>query len=401
MKNKERKKLENNIWKIYIYQILQGVFFSVPVIVIFWQNNGLSLVDIMWLQSFYALFTVVMEIPSGYFADRYGRKKSLIIAGVSIFLGMISYSLAHNFLGFFLGEFFFALFVSFTSGAITALLFDTLKGLEREEEYQKIWGKALFYGMISLATSGIVGGFIAKVDLRYTLFASVPFFFLLIPLTFSLKEPLREEIIIKKNYLKELFNTVKKYLTTKNKQNRKLKWIIFYSVIIHAFNQSVLWLYQSYFKLSGVDVIYFGAVFASFQVISAFSSKYAHKLEKRLGEKYSFIMLIFLVAVSFLLMSNFIFLFSFSFAFIQQFVRGYKNIIVSDYINRIIGSELRATILSVESFFGKLLYASIIPIIGWVADVYSLTQALAIMGGTALILGIMFMVSFRVSRIFK
>ena len=396
----DKKKLENNIWKIYAYQSLAGVFFSMPIVVLFWRDNGLSLTNIMTLQAMFALFVVILEIPSGYFADKYGRKKSLVIAGASSFMGIVAYSLAHNFLGFLIGEFFFALFVSFTSGAITALTFDTLQTLDREKEYQKIWGRALFYGMSTLAISGIIGGFIAKIDLRYTLFASVPFFVLLIPLTLSMKEPERKKIILKKGHLQKLLNVIKNNLVTKNKKTRKLKWIIIYSAVIYAFNQSVLWLYQPYFKLSGVDIIYFGIVFASFQMVSAFASMYAHKLEKRLGEKYSFIMLIFLVAVSFLLMSNFIFLFSFSFGFIQQFVRGYKNIIVTDYINKLVNSEVRATVLSVESFFGKLLYASIIPIIGWVADVYSLTQALTAMGVVALIFGGAFLVRFKISKAF-
>jgi len=55
--------------------------------------------------------------------------------------------------------------------------------------------------------------------------------------------------------------------------------------------------------------------------------------------------------------------------------------------------------LSVESFFGKLLYASIIPIIGWVADVYSLTQALTAMGVVALIFGGAFLVSYKINKI--
>lgn len=96
-------------------------------------------------------------------------------------------------------------------------------------------------------------------------------------------------------------------------------------------------------------------------------------------------MLIFLVAISYLLMSNFIFLFSFSFCFIQQFVKWFKNVIVTDYINQLTKSNMRATVLSAESFIGRLVYAIIIPIIGLIADIYSLTQALTIVWITILV----------------
>jgi hypothetical protein len=97
-------------------------------------------------------------------------------------------------------------------------------------------------------------------------------------------------------------------------------------------------------------------------------------------------MLIFLVSISYFLMSNFVFLFSFSFCFIQQFVRGFRNVVITDYINQLVTSNMRATILSVESFIGKLLYAIIIPFIGWVADVYTLQQSFMILAITTLII---------------
>ena len=371
------------------------MFFSIPVIVLFWQENGLSLTEIMLLQSIFAIIIVALEIPTGYFADVHGRKKALIVAGVTSTLAISIYSIGHNFFHFLIAEIFFALSISFTSGTASAFIYDTLQNLKQEKNYSKIWGNALFYGMLAFALSNVLGGFIAKIDLRYTLYASIPFFALLIPLSMSLQEPKRHKLIFKKGYTKELLKIIKIVLI----KNKKLRWIIVYSGIVFAFNQSALWLYQPYFKLSGLDIAYFGFVFAGFQIIAAFSSKYAHKIEKKLGQKYSLAMLIFLVAGSYFLMSNFIFLFSFSFCFIQQFVRGFKNAIVTDYINQLTTSNMRATVLSAESFIGRLLYAAIIPFIGWVADVYTLSQAFTILAITTLVSGIIILTMLRKDKV--
>jgi MFS family permease len=376
--------LKGNIWKIYLFQVLSSMFFSVPIMVLFWQDNGLSLTQVMLLQSVFAILVVLLEVPTGYFADIYGRKKTLILASVTLALAITSYSLGHNFYQFLLAEIFFALSMSFTSGTVSAIVYDTLQEIGEEKEYKKVWGNVLFYGLIALAVSNVLGAFIAKIDLRYALYASIPFFTLMIPVAFLLKEPKRHKLIFEKGYIKELFKNIKVALI----QNAKLRWIIIYSGMIYAFNQSALWLYQPYFKISGLDLAYFGIVFASFQIVAAFSSKYAHKIEERLGQKYSLAMLIFLVAGSYFLMSNFVFLFSFSFCFIQQFVRGFKNAVINDYINQLTNSSMRATILSAESFVGRLLYAMIIPIFGWIADVYTLEQALMVIGATTLISGI-------------
>ena len=248
---------------------------------------------------------------------------------------------------------------------------------------------------MAIAFANILGGFIGKINLRYTLYASVPFFALMIPLALSMQEPLRHKLVFEKGYLRKIFETIKFNF----RENNKLKWIIIYSGVIYAFNQSALWFYQPYFKLTGLDIMYFGFVFASFQVMAAITSKYAHKIEKKMGQKYSLIMLVFLVAGSYLLMSNFIFLFSFSFSFLQQFVRGFRGVVISDYINKLVSSDLRATILSMENFVGRLLYAIVVPIFGWVADVYSLVQALSIIGITALFSGVATLLIFRKNRL--
>lgn len=99
-------------------------------------------------------------------------------------------------------------------------------------------------------------------------------------------------------------------------------------------------------------------------------------------------MLVILVSVSYFLMHNFIYLFSFSFAFIQQFVRGFSKIVFTDYINKLTSSEIRATVLSAQSLLARLFYALIAPIIGWVVDIYSLTQALLVLGITSLVCGV-------------
>jgi len=319
----------------------------------------------------------------------------LVLAGVSFLVAISAYSLGHNFAQFIVAEIFFALAISLTSGTASAFMYDTLVELKEEQNYKRILGNAIFIGMIALAVSNVLGGLIAKIDLRYTLYASIPFFALLIPVSLSLHEPTRHKLIFQKGYIREIFKIMKVALI----ENEKLRWLILYSGIVYSFNQSALWLYQPYFKLSGLDIAYFGVVFASFQVVAAISSKYAHRLEKKLGQKYSLVMLIFLVSGSYFLMSNFIFLFSFSFSFLRQFVRGFKNVVVADYINKLTTSDMRATVLSAESFVGRLLYAAIIPIVGWLADIYSLAQAMTVLAFTTLFLGIIIFVALRKYRL--
>ncbi|HII29524.1 hypothetical protein COV22_02165 [Candidatus Woesearchaeota archaeon CG10_big_fil_rev_8_21_14_0_10_47_5] len=383
MQGQNDRQLRANIWKFYLFQVFSCLAFFTPIIVLFWQDNGLSLTQIMILQSLYALSVVILEIPTGYFADIFGRRKSLIFAGSFLALGMFTYALGRNFYQFLVAELLWGVGESLISGADSALVYDTLKDLKQEKQYKRVWGNAVFYSLIAMGFASIAGGFIGKVNFRWTFYAMVPFLLLLVPLSISMKEPRRHRLIFKKGYLWELFRIIETTLV----KNEKIRWLVIYSGVLLGFNSAVLWLYQPYFKLSGLDVMYFGFVFASFQLIAALSSKYAHRLEERLGQKHALIMLVLLSAASYFLMRNFVYLFSFSFAFLQQFVRGFSKPVINDYINKLTTSDVRATVLSINNLMAKLIYAAIIPFIGWVADVYSLLQALTVLGITTIVAG--------------
>jgi F0F1-type ATP synthase assembly protein I len=60
---------------------------------------------------------------------------------------------------------------------------------------------------------------------------------------------------------------------------------------------------------------------------------------------------------------------------------------------------LRATILSVESLMGRLVATILLPILGWIVDVYSLTDALFMIGVIVLIFGIFILGMFKKNKI--
>ena len=144
MEKIEQQKLKRNIWKIYLFNIFSSLTFFVPIIVLFWQDNGLNLTQIMILQSLFALAIVILEVPTGYFADIVGRKRSLILASFFLTIGVFVYSIGHNFYQFLIAEILWAFGVSLISGTDSAFIYDTLKDLKQEKLYKKIVGMLYF-----------------------------------------------------------------------------------------------------------------------------------------------------------------------------------------------------------------------------------------------------------------
>jgi MFS family permease len=366
--------LEANIWKLYVFRILYGFFLSVPIIVIFWQENGLSMFEVMLLQSLFGFTVILLEVPSGYFADRFGRRKTLIMAGVFSTLGIAAYSLGHNFLEFIVGETLWALGVSLISGSNSAMFYDTLVELGKEEKYKKLWGKASSYYMFSSAVAAVAGGLIAGYQLRWALHAQIPIFMLMIPIAYSMKEP-EHHLEVSEKEEKTMKSVVREVL-----KRPELRNLMFYGAAIYAALQTAFMFYQPYFKLTGLDVALFGFAFAGFNVISALGSRYADTLEKKLGMKNSLMLLMLLVASSLFLMSEFVLILGLGFIFLQQFARGFSKPVISDYINKVIDSDNRSTILSTYSLTGKLFMSLSTPVFGYVADLYTMPQALLALG---------------------
>ena len=379
-----KRDIGSNISKMYLFKILSGVLFFAPVLMLFKEANGVSHSEIFYLQIVFAMSMVFFEVPTGYFADIYGRKASMVVGAILQSIGIVAFSFAYGFWLFMVVEVVMGFGLALYSGANSALVYESLKEQNRELEYKKVWGNMQFYNVIMVGISSVIGGVIADgMDMRYTIYASVPFYLLMVLVALSFNEPNRTKVELKKGYGKAFLKKVKEILL----EQKALKWIIVYSGLVLAFNQSVYPMYQNYFELIELELVYFGLVFASFQVVSAFSSKYAHKAEESMGERNILILLPFVVGASYLLMGSYLWIGAFLFVFMQQFVRGFRMVVINDYINKLVESEHRATILSVESLFSKLMLSLLLLVWGVSLEFISLAEALQYIGMFALVVG--------------
>jgi MFS family permease len=384
MPRSNKLRLQSNIWKFYLFNSFGAALgLVIPVIVLFWQDNGLNLTEIMILQSLFSIILIIFEIPSGYLADIWGRKKTFVWGAALLLLSIIAYSFSSSFITFLFAESLIAVGMSLLSGADSAFLYDTLKQLGREKEYKKVWGKKVFYAISTMALLNLLGGYIGSFDTRYTWYAAILPMLLMFLISFSFYEPKRSKLIYEKGYIHELLKIVKDKVVA----IPKLKWLIVYTGLAFSFFHSAFWFYQPLFEITGVKVVYYGAIFAGFNVFTALVSKNAHKIEEAFGKKLTLSLITIVSGFALLLMGKILFLFSFLFMFLQQFVRGIYNVVVSDYINQLTTSSVRATVLSAQNFFARLLYALILPVLGYMADLYTVPQTLSIMGVTVLVAG--------------
>jgi MFS family permease len=368
--------LESNIWKLQAIKAFRWFMLIMPIIVLFFQENGLSMCEVFILQSVFSIAIVVLEVPSGYLADIVGRKVSIVAGCILAFAGYVAYSFSYGFWGFLIAELFLGFSTSFISGADSAMIYDTLLETGSEDEYKKIEGRMISVGNFSEGIAGLVGGFLAVVSLRTPFYFEAAITFFSIPVALSLVEPARHKLDNSEGSVKSILRIVKYSLH----EHAEVKWLIIYSALVTVSTLTMVWFIQPYLKLVGLPLALFGVVWAALQFSVGIFSFYAHKIELFVGRKTTLVSLIILTVIGYCLLSIFQSIWAIGFLLIFYFVRGICYPVLKDYINKIITSDIRATVLSVTSLVRRLIFSIFGPVIGWVSDLYSLPVALMLCG---------------------
>lgn len=130
-------KYRKNI-KIYSgYRFFTNMLIIGPILVPFMLFKGLSYSQIMLLQSISAISVFLFEVPTGAIADKFSRKLSLAISGILCGIGLLIYIIFKSFYIFAIAEIVFGMGMTFSSGADSAILYESLVKLDRKKEYQK------------------------------------------------------------------------------------------------------------------------------------------------------------------------------------------------------------------------------------------------------------------------
>ena len=347
-----------------------------PIVVIFFQENGLSLQEVMILQGMYSFMVATMEIPSGYLADVFGRKNTLILGGIFCFFGFLIISLSFSFWYFIIGEIFLGIGSSFISGADSAILYDSLAESKKENEYTKVEGVAYGIGNFSEAIAGICGGLLAEISLRLPWNVQVVVAGLIIPFTFLLVEPKKHQ----QNKLAKSFKTIWQVVKFSLVENKTLKWLIILSSSIGFSTLSLAWFAQPYFKSIDMPLKYFGFAWAFLNLTTGFSSINAYRMQG-LFSKNSFLILLSLgISTPIFLLSKSTAILGLILITTVYIVRGLATPIMRTYINDLTPSNMRATVLSIRSFCIRVTFALMAPLMGWIVDIYSLGQSFLLLG---------------------
>lgn len=361
--------MERNIKLFSVFNFFTDFKFHSAVLIIYFARVTGSYVLATSLFSAVMISSAIFEVPTGIFSDKIGRKKTVIMGAISATISAIIYAAGHAYWPLFFGAIMEGLSRSWYSGNNEALLFDSVRESNQKETFAHHLGRTSSMFQLALMFGAVIGSILAQWSFSLIMWLSVIPQVVCLAISFYLQNPKR---------------------ITKGKAN------IFSHIKISAFH---LWNNKRLKLLSIQDILTFGIGESSFQFNTAFigtvwpiwaigfsrmfsygsafvSYWFSGKIIKRIGG-YN----ILIISNIYSRVTNFI---AYGFpSVISPILTGSSGIFYgatsvakNALMQKEYTDEQRATLDSMNSFFGSMFYGIFAPIIGLAADVYGPAKAL-------------------------
>ncbi len=158
--------LDRNVRLYPWYAMSFHAYFWITVFVLYFLQH-MPLSSVLRLEAIYYLGVVVLEVPSGYFSDRFGRRMTLLLASMFLLAAYLLFSQGGSFEVFAVAQVLLAAGLAFNSGSDTSMHYDSLASLGRESEYDHRKAIASRNVLLAWGVGGLFGGAVAM-GLRYT-----------------------------------------------------------------------------------------------------------------------------------------------------------------------------------------------------------------------------------------
>lgn len=364
--------LHKNIRLLIWFNFFTDFKLYAPIAIIYFAHVSQSYALGMSVFSIIMISSALFEIPTGVFSDMIGRKRTVIYGALASVLSTIFYAVGLSYWILVIGAIFEGLSRSFYSGNNDALLYDTLAETKNEQEYSELLGKvsSMFQG--AAAISAILGGILASWSFQFIMILSIIPQVLCLYIALLLVEP---KIHSKKsgNIYIHLKDAYKNFL-----HNKKLRLLSIASVLGYGFGEASFQ-FQAAFYNTLWPVWAVGIAKAISNILATASFYFSGKLLKKFNGitilliDNVFNRLVNIIATAFPTILSPLFMSSTSIFF------GVGTVSKNTLMQKDFTDEQRATMGSLNSFAGSIVFGIISLFLGLIADRFSPAQAILIL----------------------
>ena len=346
---------------------------------LFLLDAGLSNAEAFAANAFFSVGMLVFEIPTGVVADTRGRRLSFLLGAGTLLLSTLLYlymwQVQAPFIGFAAASVLLGLGFTFFSGATEAWLVDALAASDFSGDLESVFGRAQVVGGAAMLTGSVAGGVIAQVSnlgVPYVVRAAM----------------LGVTLVIAWMFMRDIGFTPERGVTTRTAvrnvvrgaldngiRNPPVRWLMLASPFVGGVGFYAFYAFQPYLlELFGDPNAYSiaglaAAIVAGAQIVGGLIVPWVRRLFARRTDALIIggiinVGLLALVGwvpnfwLAIVLLSTWAMVFAIEMPLRQAFING------------VIPSEQRATVISFDSFMGSAGGVVIQPALGRVADVF-------------------------------
>ncbi|AJD66020.1 MFS transporter [Helicobacter pylori] len=265
-------------------------------------SKGLSLSEILLVQTFFSFCVLVAEYPSGVLADLMSRKNLFLVSNVFLIASFSFVLFFDSFILMLLAWGLYGLYSACSSGTIEASLITDIK--ENKKDLSRFLAKNNQIAYLGMIIGSSLGSFL-YLKVHAMLYIVGIFLIMLCALTIIIYFKEKERDFKSQKSLKLLKEQVKGSLK-ELKDNPKLKILLVGHLIVPVFFMSHFQMWQAYFLKQGIKEQHLFIFYIIFQVISIL----IHFLKaKNYSQKITLSSLLVLLGISPLLLMNIPYLF--------------------------------------------------------------------------------------------
>ena len=357
---------QRNLRLVLVETILTsiGAGFSISTINLFWNSIGMNQADIGLTQMFFTISILLLDIPMGYIADRFSRKILNIIGDVGEALVFLFYAFSQNMYMAILSECMLGLFGAMTNGVDQSFIKYNCNKIDKSGElFKKVNSKVYIYRYSMMLLVMIIGGFVAKYNLRATIGLSFIPYFIGGIVALGINDFGDKKEVKYKNPIKDMMITFKDIIKIPKLKNYLCAYILGKEV-----THSQIWVFTPLMIMVGVpiEIVSLGWVFD--QLMRIIGAKIATKMiHRKVSTNFAISILIVVCWICIIVFKLNIFtvwLFA-----LNGITVGLVSGTLQTPLQEIAKDEIQTSVMSLASTGARLLYIPLVYIINYLGEI--------------------------------
>jgi MFS family permease len=359
--------LSGNVWKLCLYQLLFNLGLWWPIWVLYLQEvRGLTLAQVGALEIPFWLTIALTQVPAAALADRWGRRPVLVMAALTQAAAVAFFGLADSFTLLVLSYLVWGASYGMAWGPDAAFLYDTLRATGRTAQYARLMGLAMACNTAGMVLGTFIGAPVAAaIDLRAPIFLSSGLALAAAAVAMGFREPLAA---FRHEMSASLLATARDGLRTVLASPPLALAIALLAAATVANLGPVLFV-QPFLAGHGVEVGETGLWQTPMRLVGMAGALAAYRLAGLLGLPRGVALLIAVGGAAYGVLALWDSLYAAGGFFALAFVFAASRPLLTDYINGRVSSGQRATVASLGTLAGALVFAPAAPVLGHLADV--------------------------------